>query len=200
MMKRSPATKSKTSGFSLGGLLKSRRKPVLMGVAAILMALAALQVGKSFTGGSNVAEAPAESPSLVAEARQLPAENTVETAAAETTINELDATPITAGTVPPATARSSLTTAPAKAEDVTTDWLDAAAPLPTAPMETASLEAPAVPLASAPTGDVVPETGEAALAAIPLEAGPVVLREAAAAGDPKALYQIGNRYAEGSGR
>ncbi|MEO3998056.1 peptidoglycan-binding protein [Mesorhizobium sp. CAU 1732] len=197
MMKRSPAAKSKASGFSLGGLLKSRRKPVLMGVAAILMALAALQVGKSFNGGSNVAEAPAEGPSLVAEARQLPTANSIETATAETTINELDATPITAAAAPPATARSSLTTAPAKAEDVTTDWLDAAAPLPTAPVEIAALETPADPLE--PAADLAPETSEAALAAIPLEAGPVILREAAAEGDPKALYEIGNRYAEAQG-
>ncbi|MBE0691887.1 MAG: SEL1-like repeat protein, partial [Aquamicrobium sp.] len=45
----------------------------------------------------------------------------------------------------------------------------------------------------------LPEPTAEELAAIPLEAGPVALREAAAAGDPKALFEIGNRYAEGRG-
>ena len=34
---------------------------------------------------------------------------------------------------------------------------------------------------------------------IPADAGPVALREAAAGGDPKALFEIGSRYAEGRG-
>jgi localization factor PodJL len=44
----------------------------------------------------------------------------------------------------------------------------------------------------------VPAQDEA-VAAIPLAAGPAALREAAAGGDPKALFEIGNRYAEGRG-
>ena len=45
------------------------------------------------------------------------------------------------------------------------------------------------------------DTGEPPRSSIdvPAEAGPVALREAAEAGDPKALFEIGARYAEGRG-
>jgi localization factor PodJL len=190
IMKRNPATKTKSGGFSLGGLLKSRRKPVLMGVAAILMALAGLQIGKSFIGGSaiEVAKAPAPAPTaIVAEAV------TIEDA------KPLPAQPVrVAGEAPaPSTARAAIAAAPERAEDVSTNWLD---------VETTA-SAPQAPAAAAPTQETEeaaesqtpPEPTEEQIAAIPVEAGPVALREAAAAGDPKALFEIGNRYAGGRG-
>lgn len=45
----------------------------------------------------------------------------------------------------------------------------------------------------------LPQPSEELLAAIPVAAGPIALREAAATGDPKALFEIGNRHAEGRG-
>jgi localization factor PodJL len=44
-----------------------------------------------------------------------------------------------------------------------------------------------------------PETVAAAMGPVPLEAGPIALREAADSGNAKAIFEIGNRYAEGRG-
>ena len=212
IMKRSPTAKSKSGGFSLGGLMKRRRKPVLMGIAAILIALAGLQIGRTVIGerGSDtgVAEAPAPaSVPLVSEAVELEI------------VKDAPEEPVRmAGEGTPDSARSMMAEPPRTAEDVTTDWLDvettasasqvdeelpqeAAAPQAAEPRENpAADEAEPAPA----TGEIteipsIPDAGEEAVAAIPVDAGPVVLREAAAAGDPKALYEIGNRYAEGRG-
>jgi localization factor PodJL len=52
-----------------------------------------------------------------------------------------------------------------------------------------------------PPAETIAETAPAATAAIdvPAGAGPLPLREAAAAGDAKALYEVATRYAEGHG-
>jgi localization factor PodJL len=52
-------------------------------------------------------------------------------------------------------------------------------------------EAPAVPHDSA--------TAPAAMMPVPNDAGPAPLREAAESGDPKAIFEIGSRYADGRG-
>ncbi len=205
IMKRRPATKAKSGGFSLGGLLKRRRKPVLMGVAAILIALAGLQIGRTVIGGSGdepVAQAPeptsaplvaeAVEPEMIADAPDQPVRMAGEDA-------------------PEATDAMMTTEAPQATQATSTDWLeaDAAAPLPVEaeePQQEAAAAQPAkIEESTAPaeetTGEIasIPDASEEAVAAIPVDAGPIALREAAAAGDPKALYQIGNRYAEGRG-
>src|SRR5690606_12520304 len=60
---------------------------------------------------------------------------------------------------------------------------------------------PDAPAAIAEAGIEEPVHSGAAteLESIPVTAGPIALREAAASGDPKALFEIGNRYAEGRG-
>lgn len=190
IMKRSPAAKTKSGGFSLGGLLKSRRKPVLMGVAAILMALAGLQIGKSFLGNSagEVAQAPAPATAAI-----------VAEAVAIEDAKPLPAQPVRVATEAPApsSARAAIAAAPQRAEDVSTTWLDVdkTASPPQAPAATAQVPE----VEDAAELQTPPEPTEEQIAAIPLEAGPVALREAAAAGDPKALFEIGNRYANGRG-
>lgn len=199
-MKRAPAAREeggKASG--LAALLANRRKPLLMGVAAILIALAALQGGRLFLGGnggdSDVASAPSPAAVAAPPAHEAPADAPQVRVAGET------AAPLPLATGSAATgpeAAATLVTPPQTAEDAENGWLDmettAAAP---ARAQTAPAGLPEVE--AAPEIDAPQQAGEDAVAAIPLEAGPVALREAAASGDPKALYEIGNRYAEGRG-
>lgn len=219
MMKRSPTSKVAAGGFSLGGLLKSRRKPLLMGVAAILVALAALQVGRSFMGGEQVAEAPSPAPAEVetvaaatkepvAEAVETTAEvpaDAVETAAVSANASEeIAATPAEVESDAPSSARSLMIEAPETVNDVTAEWLEAepaAASAAERPQTSAAAPQQAA-VAAIPAGEepaIAAAPAEDALAAIPVEAGPIALREAAAAGDARAFYEIGNRYAQGRG-
>lgn len=184
VMKRAPAPKAKGAKGSVTSLFRNRRKPVLMGVAAVLIALAALQYGRpllSGDGGQAVADAGA--PARVESAQP---------------IEQVEAPAATVDSAP-----NIMALAPEAPVDVTTDWLEDDMPtaaLPDAPVPPASeIEAAeADEPADLPEASVVVPTEEA-VAAIPLDAGPAALREAAASGDPKALYEIGNRYADGRG-
>lgn len=205
IMKRRPATKSKSGGFSIGGLLKRRRKPVLMGIAAILIALAGLQIGRTVIGGGGNAEPVAEAPAPTAAPL-------VSEAVEPEILEEAPEAPVRmAGEDVPDSARAMMIEQPETSAEVSTDWLesDAATSLPTeaedsqqnvAVPQPAEEQENAARNAEAPTEIAsIPDASDEAIAAIPVDAGPVALREAAAAGDPKALYEIGNRYAEGRG-
>lgn len=193
--------KAEGGKFNAGEFFRSRRKPLLMGVAAILLALAALQGGRAFLGGSgtNVARAPASQPAVVAKAAPetaTPAGAVAEKAAPAPQVRMAEAP------APAAEARSALAVPPQSADEVDGDWLDleTTAAAPAREEAAPAAAAPESPAAAAPEEiDPLPEPAADALAAIPLDAGPVALREAAATGDPKALFEIGNRYAEGRG-
>jgi localization factor PodJL len=200
--KRSPAARGQggkggkagdAKSSALGTLLKSRRKPLLMGIAAVLIALAGLQGGRMLLGGgSDVARAPAPENQIA----------DIEVPAPQVRVAGEEAQP-----APQIATAPQVAAEPEIAGEADDDWLDletttAAAPAreeiagagpvfsaaPAARAEAAS----AAQIETAPAQDEV-------VAAIPLEAGPVALREAAAGGDPKALFEIGNRYAEGRG-
>jgi localization factor PodJL len=196
MMKRNPVAKVKSGGLGLGGMLKNRRKPVLMGIAAILIALTALQAGRSFlTSGDDIARVESPAP-VVAEAPiEVIEPEPSDVADAEPAV---PAARMAEASQPPAlSARSAMTAAPPAPEAVSTDWLETATTLDPEPGE-ATVSDPAGS-AAAPIEETLPETDQDALAAIPVDAGPIALREAAATGDPKAYFEIGNRYAEGRG-
>jgi localization factor PodJL len=209
-LKRGPAAKAqggKTKGSkaedgkasAVATLLTRRRKPLLMGIAAVLIALAGLQGSRMFltNGNGDVAHAPA--PAAVA---ALPApENEPEAPAPQVRV---------AGeATQPETAADALAVPPQTADGLDGDWLDLETTTAAAPPreETANTD-PVAAGFSAPeavaggladgAAHPVPAQDEA-VAAIPLAAGPAALREAAAGGDPKALFEIGNRYAEGRG-
>lgn len=164
-----PATKGGSG--SLLNTLKGRRKPVLMGVAAVLLALAALQYGKGLMGQGQVEIADAVEPTA-------------------TEIAEAAADPVA---VPPMAE-----TSVQASEAASTDWLNVEA---ASPIETQAVEETAAEDSAAATEEIAPavEAPQAQAETIPLDAGPLPLREAAAAGDAKALFEIGNRYAEGRG-
>ncbi len=183
-IRRSEQSSDAKKSSGIGDLLRSRRKPILTGAVAIMLALAGLQLGKAFFAGDpQVADRSAE-PAVLGSA----VENTSAT-----------------------TATSAESVAGAAKDVSPVDTAAVAEPRPVrpaveAPMAAAEATDPVSPPA-APTGNSAEVTSEPAAAdetiagfePVPVEAGPVALREAADSGDPKALFEIGSRYAEGRG-
>ncbi|MCC0025436.1 MAG: peptidoglycan-binding protein [Zhengella sp.] len=184
MLKGKTTLGSAGSRLSLATLLQEKRKPVLMAAGAVMILLAGLQVGKMVLSGNEDVPVAAEQGSLsepdtgtTAEipARQIMPDATAETGDADGSTNAIAA-------------------------------------------DTDSIE-PAIPELEADAGDIMPpdviasgdagETGGTAMAdettgddgadAPAIAFGPVALREAVAAGDPKAFFEVGNRYTEGRG-
>ncbi|MBZ9725153.1 peptidoglycan-binding protein [Mesorhizobium sp. CO1-1-11] len=254
-LKRQSTMKGPVKALRIGDLLKARRKPILMAAAAIMLALAGLQLGKAFLSdpaqvASNdaspiVAPQPVQTASLdtasqpktevqpttMNSAPARPARQAEQSAparkddmAARTVVampSDTDAMPDTAPTAEPA---SPVTSAMASGPSAPDAMASAApvAPMTAAPAMTdpapaagatqatdADLQAaPAAPVATEATtndttGAVAPMDKPAATAAIkfdiPADAGPVALRDAAAGGDAKALFEVGSRYAESRG-
>ncbi|UVK54969.1 SEL1-like repeat protein [Mesorhizobium sp. AR02] len=263
-LKRQSTVKGPVKALRIGDLLKARRKPILMAAAAIMLALAGLQLGKAFlsdpaqvasndaapivaaqpvqtasvdTASRPKAEAqPAATDSAPARAvRQ--AESSVPASkddmVAQTALampSDTDAMANTAPVAEPAAAPAASATssgigdaasnamasvAPAPAAPIATTPVDATASEPAAVTGGAqATDADAQPATAAPTaanettakdttGAVAPTDAPAAAAAakfdIPADAGPAALRDAAAGGDAKALFEIGSRYAESRG-
>lgn len=201
MSKRAPVARKGAEGLGFGRLLGTRRKPLLMGVAIIALGLAGYQASGMFLqDGERAPEAqPAPSSEQTA---AIPERSAPDQLVAEQLAPDLPAPDLPAPDQPVRiagensaadAAHSLLATPPQSAEDVTAAWLDASAAAPLA------AEMPQDDPAAIAETDMLAEPSEEMLASIPLSAGPVALREAAAAGDPKALFEIGNRYAEGRG-
>ncbi len=177
------ADKSGAKGASLIDTLKLRRKPILMAVGAIIIALSGLQLGKQFFADAPQTEVVAEQP-------QEPKTNN----------------PVVSGEVP--AVRSELTPGAAtvdpaqSAPDVRVATPSAPVPEPAAIPPVSAAE-PVQASTSAAKDDVVspapqaPESQPVAAYAAPADAGPFGLIEAAKTGDPRALFEIGSRYADG---
>jgi localization factor PodJL len=144
-----------------------RRKTVLMAVAAVMIALAGLQATKSFVGAAGPGA--------------------------------------TAGLVEPKPRKSAAAPAP---QGPPTHGVAAAEPAPK-PVRTFSAPPSAPPAAqtaaqpaaaaAGPAAPPAPPTAAAASAAlaVPPAIGPAALREAAGAGDPKALWEVASRFSSG---
>ena len=201
----------------IGDLLKSRRKPILMAAAAIMMGLAGLQLGKAFM------DDPAETAGLD-EAAPIAVEPQLDTASLGSTPPSDDAMAAMDEEILPQQPEENVRTVDTPDEQA----MDSVPANPEAGNLTASAM-PAEPMAPAPeSGEPQPMDGveiaaispanEAAAAAgtpaetagtsveakdiaieIPADAGPLPLREAATAGDAKALFEVASRYAEGRG-
>jgi localization factor PodJL len=213
IMKRHPATAGPASGSKLGGLFSGKRKLALLAATAIMVALAGLQLSKAFlTDDAEIAGAQQE-PASVADQAAAPADELTEMAApAASETPPADETATADATGEPQAEQPEIQAAPEMATpddsgvdtapaDITAAPLDEPAATPAAAEQTmpASDEASVPVTASVAT---TPETAPApsiAVEAVPDDAGPLPLREAAEAGDPKALFEIGSRYAEGRG-
>jgi len=234
-LKRQSTLAGPVKALRIGDLIKARRKPILMAAAAIMLALAGLQLGKAFLADpqqtaasepapivseSQVAAAADSRPATASMAMtEAPAADAGDPTPADTAVtgNEppvrvigQDSAPAPdhAGTAVAAAGPADVEAAPAVddmgAAEVAAKANDSAAD--TAPAAAAVLPAtddqPAA-IASASketTGAVAPaaSTADAAIA-VPDSINPPALREAAAKGDPKALFEIGSRYAEARG-
>ncbi len=190
MLKRKSGPSKGGSTRGIAGIFKQRHKPILMGVGAVMLALAGLQVSNMIAVeqqyddvplAANKAEMPISSPAK-AEPRPVLADagNMGETTAS---IAREEA---------PAPVMSSLpSTAAPDAGAVDASIPAAASPDVVAGDNTA--EASATP-APAPS-----RMGDAAIMSVPAEIAPAALREAAENGDAKALFEVGSRLAEGRG-
>ncbi|WP_105437137.1 SEL1-like repeat protein [Neorhizobium sp. T25_13] len=186
---RKAAKASANKGF--GAMLSQHRRPILMAVGAVLLVLMAMPLAKTLTSGTKAPAAP--SPTIEAPARPAAPANmsgsngipTVEDQAA-TDGAESDADIAAAPTRPveqaPAPATANHLTDPRPATGQPSVMEPAGNPLP------AQNSFAAVPKADAPAAIVVPVGIE-----------PKSLADAAAAGDPNALFEIGARFTDGKG-
>ncbi|GAA5543295.1 MULTISPECIES: peptidoglycan-binding protein [Brucella] len=160
---------------SVGDVMQRQRKPILMAIGAVMIAMAGLQVGSAFLTRDEPTDATVD----VAPQPEAPVAETP--AAAPQAPVQAEAPQI----IEP---RQEKAEAPAASE-------------PSSTIETVIASAPTTPVeASAPAETTSPSApAQVALPAIPEEAGPAALREAAAKGDARALFEIGNRYMEGRG-
>lgn len=216
--KRHPDLAGATRNLKIGGLFRSKKKPILIAAVAILVVLGGFQLGKAFLADdTEVASSEPEAAPLAktsgTDTAQQPASQPADEPVRSVDGQEAGATEEIASSAQ---------------DSVTADMTGSSSPVeepPTAAIEKPSEPAiPAAPAATEPAAqadtavaavDPQQPTGEAGTAAqepsqaaaapaitfeqVPVEAGPVPLREAAEAGDPKAIFEVGSRYAEGRG-
>ncbi len=199
-------SKTKKSSGGIAGLLQSQRKPIMMVAFAAILALAALPLSKAFFAND------ASEPSVVSESAVAP----MEPAASTPAVGDQGAMDAPVQKMETAQAPdASSTTASDPNKPVTAD-VTKTDPAVTAPAEEAAKTAGNVaPMLSEPVADagnvmepakvdVAPAVDNAAKPTAqsdlpPVEVGPIALREAAARGDNKALFEIASRYADGRG-
>ncbi|NGN40157.1 peptidoglycan-binding protein [Mesorhizobium sp. CGMCC 1.15528] len=219
-LKRDSSLKGPVKALRIGDLLKARRKPILMAAAAIMMALAGLQLGKAFMAGdAEVAEVvtpaieqPAEQPAqtAMAEVPQAPApvqmdslaDARSEAPAARTVDLPQDSLAADPETTPEEATAAITEPAPAPETTASTSPIEQSVDNPAGVINTPAepmLANPVMASASPAATPAATEQSTTAAVSVPTEAGPVALREAAGSGDAKALFEIGSRYADGRG-
>ncbi|MBX3570516.1 MAG: SEL1-like repeat protein [Rhizobiaceae bacterium] len=217
LLKKKSVTATGVSATSkLGGMLKLRRRPVLLAATGLLVVLAAAQLGRAYFGGG---DAPAEAVAMTETAGVPPAvgagampENATDDAPASVTAEAAAPVEIAAEPMPdpdPA-GTAAVTAGPDSAMPAEAGMpADIAMPAVAAPSPALPVTADAAP-ADGPTtaalgadeeGPDTPLPGSAVaeVEKVPENAGPLALREAAEAGDAKALFELGSRYSEGRG-
>lgn len=197
-LKRQSSLGGPVKALRIGDLLKSRRKPILMAAGAIMLALAGLQLGKAFLSD----------PAQVAQKAVVPptAQKVAQPAAAKakpaavSTAKAMDAT-TTAATAKPAKpeVKSVAASAPAKADSGAAMLVQPTAKTPAPLTPSDEVVAPASTATLSDTEETKMAATTMASLDIPGEIGTPALREAAADGDAKALFEIGSRYAEARG-
>jgi len=184
--------------LKFGDIFKTRRKTMLLAATALMVVLGGMQLGKAFLSGGG--DMPVEVAS-VEQPEAFAADEVVEISAQE----DAAAAPVRMAGEAPAAAE--IAAAPQPASPALASASAIPAPLPlvaSAPAVSATDVAPAAAAEAAPvqTAAISRDPVEDAMsgyAPAPIEAGPLALREAADGGDPKAMFEIGSRYAEGRG-
>jgi len=187
---------SPVRALRIGDLLKSRRKHLMLGAAALLTAVAGMQYGpalvnKAMDKASVAQTAPATTASIVPTKKAAETKAPVVAAKADTSSSYM-VSPANAATMD----EDAAINAAARMQDAqaftATDDMPAGLAAATARMDdlTVSALTPAEPVETNAPGMQLDA---------PAAIGPVALRDASAAGDPLAIFEIGNRYAEGKG-
>ncbi|QPC86715.1 peptidoglycan-binding protein [Mesorhizobium sp. NBSH29] len=209
MLKKNTESPSSPRRLKIGSLFGAKRKTLLLSATAIILALAGMQLSKAFLsdGGQgtlagsdtirsdvNLAAAPdVTSPGAENTLPISPTDGVRMIEATERSALET-AAPEGSGLVStvPLLASTASTATPASDDVVDDEPISATLP------ETEAIDTDANSTASTPPAAEAAAPVASAFT-VPNEAGPVPLREAAEAGDPKALFEIGARYAEGRG-
>ncbi|MEE9313812.1 MAG: peptidoglycan-binding protein [Rhizobiaceae bacterium] len=201
------------SGFDLAKL----RKPLVMGAAALLLAVVAFKGASMFTGKDVKPLATIETPAAlndtvknetddtnaitdsdhkivrnVSEGMEPAAQNATDTATADT--NEVPEAKIETVTEDPVDATAAKETITAKAEGADNATPSAEVAKVTTPK--VEMVAPAAETQEPVSTEATPVT---ASIDVPDSAGSAALVAAAASGDTKALFQVGMRYSDGNG-
>jgi localization factor PodJL len=173
--KRSTAVISeKTDVGAKGGLFSRQRKPILLAIGAIMIAIAGLQLKNAFLDHPAELDVAASQP-------------TTSEAAASAQVAAQESAPAAESAAPVENRAPADVTAAQPSHDTVANVINS--------QQVASLlTTPAPPAASADANAFT-----TTLPFIPMEAGPEPLRDAAAKGDSKALFEIGDRYMDGRG-
>ncbi len=184
-------------------LMSRQRKPLFMAIAAVIVALAGLQLGKAYFSGAPET-AKAEAPVIVdekapaepasakldpAKTKTAPAEGSVRLIEKGASATDAMMEPAGSGDLP---AMSMNKPSPDGTQPSVSGETTAAAP------QDKAMDAQADAMAKAPA-DAAPMKPVANAEMPPADAGPIALREAAASGDAKAFFEIASRYADGRG-
>ncbi|HWK66050.1 MAG TPA: peptidoglycan-binding protein [Rhizobiaceae bacterium] len=192
-------TSGQRSSFGLGEFLRRKRKAMLMGTVAIVLALGAMQLGQAFLADDEqLADGDAFTTEPAPATAASPDATPAEPALAKTESQSPDSAP---GDMPAneAASQSRTAEAPVAAEpssDVDMNMPTSSIDRSDDRMSGLGVTAPVV------TPFPAPEPTEAAKGAFepaPANVGPAPLRDAADSGDPRAMFEIGSRYAEGRG-
>ncbi|MFP1632840.1 peptidoglycan-binding protein [Zhengella sp. ZM62] len=174
------------SRLGMGHLLQEKRKPILMAAGAVMILLAGLQVGRMVLGGNEDVPATAMQSAPIAPDTETTAEIPVRQA-----VPELPAEPAAAGDstgemTDLAETGTGTSDAPDAGMEMTADL----------PADEAMAEEDAQ---GAVTADEMTDAASGEEPALSLPFGPAALKEAVAANDPKAFFEVANRYTEGRG-
>lgn len=188
------ATKGRPAGKEggpkgLGRLLPTSRKTAMVGIAALVLALGALQLSRTMNSGGEAQVAADQSAMLSAEAFD----------ASEDVELDASVSPLAIEAAQAGASEEDVAQSPE--ESMSGPVAMAADPSPMS-LQDYAIQAPATAgfVDEMETAQIDPdETMPEPLVTVPVEAGPAALREAAETGNPLALFEIGNRYADGRG-
>lgn len=180
--KRSPALASEKDSTK-GGLFSRQRKPILLAIGAIMIAIAGLQLKNAFLDHPAALDVASTQAQPGVPDPEAPSQVTA--SSASEAVRPADAAATIEPEAPAENSRATELAASQPAPDSVASLIAAQQNTPST-IEAAATSAPSTATESA-----------TAIPAIPVEAGPEPLRAAATNGDSKALFEIGDRYTDG---
>ena len=213
ILKKNAEAKGSSGRLNIRKLLRANSKTIVLTAGAVLIALAALQLGKAFTQDDHSVHLAMTRPQVKKVAKQKAVAKKPGAKAADSVASKpmsplagTDAAMKTAAT--PASPQETAVkpaSRPAPASDAASapatppSSADAAKVAPTPPVSGQKM-ASTSPSSSAPAPlTAVPVAAATTTLPVPEGIGPAALRNAAAAGNPNAMFVVATRYAEGDG-